>query len=212
MADSPSAKWIVALTSFLTLSPALATAVHGLISRSRELDLAKSDQEFKTRSWFLEKAVDAHRAPEERQQILRFIAGSPADMKLQAWASRELTLINPVQLLHRKRMVAGLRADLFSEMASERRRRLNSSSPTYKEEVKAVESFEKKVKEAVEEIESVHTQLIELGAINPLEKGMSTPYFVEDPYSPGDPEALEEIRKQFEPASDRRQRSPDAGR
>jgi hypothetical protein len=210
MADSPSGKWIVALTSFLTLSPALATAVHGWISKSRELQLARSDQEFKTRSWFLEKAVDAHRAPEERQQILRFIAGSPSDANLQAWASRELTLLNPVQLLHKKKWVAGIRNFMFSKMADDGRMRLNPSSRTYQDDLKAVESFEKKAKEAAEESAGIQSQLIEIGGVDPLEKGRM-PYFVEDPYSPGNPAELEEIRKQFERASDHRQRARDGG-
>src|SRR6476661_7849131 len=81
------------LTALIAAVAPLTVAIHGWISKSKEVEvaernrardfeMAKQDQAFKTQTWFLQNAVDPQKTPELRQQVLRFIKGGSGDANL----------------------------------------------------------------------------------------------------------------------------------
>lgn len=116
MADAtPSSfRYGIVVAAIAAAAPVTA-AIHGAfaqhtelqiasVSKSKELELATREQDFKMRMEFLDRAIDATRTPEDRQQVLRFLRAVSADEALRQWAEAELASVQQdVDTLHEAR-------------------------------------------------------------------------------------------------------------
>lgn len=92
------------LTALIAVAAPVTAAVHGIfsqtteleiarVSKAKELELATRAQDFEMRMDFLDRAIDARRSPEDRQQVLRFLRAVSADAALKEWAEAELSSV-----------------------------------------------------------------------------------------------------------------------
>lgn len=155
MAEGSQAPYVAIALGLIAAAAPFTAAVHGWVSKARDLELAERDHVFKTQSWFLQNAVDPQKTPELRQQVLRFITTvQVADQTLVGWANGELKRVDEIVEL-RKQLALSQNSEraLLDQLHEEQKR----AAPDAKPRSALVEQVEK----AKQESSRIEKKLVE---------------------------------------------------